>query len=81
MNIQEEVQKIHKQFGVTEKANYEIERLFESHSQILVRKSQLENQALINLIHDANDAIKADDLNKARHIIETISLLRKRVEI
>lgn len=29
MNIQTEVQKIHHQFGVTEKANYEIQKLFD----------------------------------------------------
>ena len=29
MDIQTEVQKIHHQFGVTEKANYEIQKLFD----------------------------------------------------
>lgn len=29
MNIQTEVQKIHNKFGVTEKANYEIQKLFD----------------------------------------------------
>lgn len=29
MDIQREVQKIHHQFGVTEKANYEIQKLFD----------------------------------------------------
>ena len=29
MDIQTEVQKIHRQFGVTEKANYEIQKLFD----------------------------------------------------
>ena len=29
MNIQDEVQKIHHQYGITEKANYEIQKLFD----------------------------------------------------
>lgn len=29
MNIQDEVQKIHHQYGTTEKANYEIQKLFD----------------------------------------------------
>lgn len=29
MNIQEELQKIHHQYGTSEKANYEIEKLFD----------------------------------------------------
>jgi len=29
MNIQDEVQKIHKQYGTTEMANYQIEKLFD----------------------------------------------------
>ena len=29
MNIQDEIQKIHHQYGTTEKANYEIQKLFD----------------------------------------------------
>jgi len=35
MNIQDEVKKIHHQFGVTEKANYEIQKLFDNRERFI----------------------------------------------
>lgn len=40
MNIQDEVQKIHHQYGVTEKANYEIEKLFDKAILPFKKKSE-----------------------------------------
>ena len=34
MNIQNELQKIHHQYGTSEKANYEIQKLFDSQTKI-----------------------------------------------
>lgn len=34
MNIQDELQKIHHQYGISEKANYEIQKLFDEQQKI-----------------------------------------------
>jgi hypothetical protein len=37
MNIQNELQKIHHQYGTSEKANYEIQKLFDAKNQTLIK--------------------------------------------
>lgn len=40
MNLQDELQKIHHQYGTSEKANYEIELLFNKQLLPFIRKSE-----------------------------------------
>jgi hypothetical protein len=44
MNIQDEVQKIHNQYGTSEKANYEIQKLFDNQILLYKRKSDKWNE-------------------------------------
>lgn len=48
MNIQDEVQKIHHQYGTTEKANYEIQKLFDREL-----KSKYSDEEVFKLIEKA----------------------------
>lgn len=50
MNIQTELQKIHHQYGVSEKANYEIEKLFNKAIKEAVDES-LDKPIIINKNH------------------------------
>jgi hypothetical protein len=52
MDIQTEVQKIHHQFGVTEKANYEIQKLFDKAIKEAVTEALR--------IHDVSSLLKAE---------------------
>lgn len=40
MNIQNEVQKIHAKYGVTEMANYEIQKVCENYARIQIEKDR-----------------------------------------
>jgi hypothetical protein len=40
MNIQDELQKIHHQYGTTEKANYEIQKMFDSEINKYKKKAE-----------------------------------------
>lgn len=44
MNIQDELQKIHNQYGTSEKANYEIQKLFDTHLNLYIIKSNKWNE-------------------------------------
>jgi uncharacterized protein YdcH (DUF465 family) len=44
MNIQDEVQKIHNHYGTSEKANYEIQKLFDNQILLYKRKSDKWNE-------------------------------------
>ena len=46
MDIQTEVQKIHHQFGVTEKANYEIQKLFDKAIKEAVTEALLKHAVI-----------------------------------
>ena len=54
MNIQDELQKIHHQFGTSEKANYEIQKLFDNQhlerTKIRVHGESLDENKLEQLI-------------------------------
>ena len=51
INIQDEVSKIHAQYGITEMANYRIEKLFEKHvEQFSPKVKQLEWEEYENLL-------------------------------
>jgi hypothetical protein len=54
MNIQDELQKIHHQYGTSEKANYEIQKLFDNQhlekTKIRVHGESLEENKLEELI-------------------------------
>ena len=42
MNIQDEVQKIHHKYGTTEKANYEIQKLFDAELKKMYSEEEIE---------------------------------------
>lgn len=42
MNIQDEVQKIHHQYGTSEKANYEIQKLFDAELKKMYSEEEVE---------------------------------------
>lgn len=52
MDIQTEIQKIHHQFGVSEKANYEIQKLFDKAVKEAVTEALR--------IHDVSSLLKAE---------------------
>ena len=53
MDIQTEVQKIHNQFGVTEKANYEIQKLFDKAIKEAVTEALRKHAAICSFsMHD-----------------------------
>lgn len=56
MNIQDELQKIHHQFGVSDKANYEIEKLFER----LIDEHEQSRQAAVSPALPPPEAIEAE---------------------
>ena len=66
MNIQFEVQKIHSQFGTTEMANYQIQKLFDK--LILEdRAEQLRKRAVINSVCPFCNSKETEDNQPTRH--------------
>ena len=66
MNIQFEVQKIHSQFGTTEMANYQIQKLFDK--LILEdRAEQLRKHAVINSVCPFCNSKETEDNQPTRH--------------
>jgi hypothetical protein len=62
INIQDEVSKIHAQYGITEMANYRIEKLFEKHvEQFSPKVKQLE--------WDDYDGVYFDSISAVGHYI------------
>ena len=60
MNIQDELQKIHHQYGISEKANYEIQRLFDKQQERIC-----DSEVIQRIRASKSDA-------EARRIIRTI---------
>lgn len=52
MDIQTELQKIHHQFGTSEKANYEIQKLFEKYAREEVKKALTNSKSNVACVHD-----------------------------
>ena len=71
MNIQDELQKIHHQYGISEKANYEIQKLFDKQQEISYSEeevtdlltTQRENCYVAILGETRNDEIATIALN------------------
>lgn len=77
MDIQIEVQKIHHQFGVSEKANYEIQKLFdklilEDRAEQLRISAFVGRSELLNAFLDYSDKIywTDNDVTDRRQVIE-----------
>lgn len=52
MDIQSELQKIHHQFGTSEKANYEIQKLFDNYVKEEVKKVLESSKSNVACVHD-----------------------------
>jgi predicted RNA-binding protein len=73
MNIQEELQKIHHQYGTTESANYQIQLLFDRHNKNLINKIKELEQTIENInaltgekIEECNTITTIDDPNNKK---------------
>jgi hypothetical protein len=55
MDIQLELQKIHHQFGTSEKANYEIQKLFDNYVEEEVKKALKNSKSNVACLHDFID--------------------------
>lgn len=58
MNIQEELQKIHHQYGTTESANYEIQLLFDKYHIELINRVKVLEQTIENMKALAGEKIE-----------------------
>lgn len=65
MNIQKEVQKIHHQFGVSEKANYKIQKLFDK-----AIKEAVAEALRIQDVSGSHSWLQKDDLKFAKALQE-----------
>ena len=73
MDIQTEVQKIHHQFGVTEKANYEIQKLFDKAIKEAVTEALRK--------HDVIDSFSMQDLMLYYQDAENFDFTSKAIEV
>jgi hypothetical protein len=70
MDIQMEVQKIHHQFGVTEKANYEIQKLFDKAIKEAVTEALSQHDVSGQFIKP----LVWDDEPKEKHVYKRVSV-------
>jgi hypothetical protein len=71
MDIQTEVQKIHHQFGVSEKANYEIQKLFDK----AIKEAVTEALRIHDVVGRSEQLVCIHDLTRLRLIGNNITCL------
>lgn len=77
MDIQTEVQKIHHQYGVSEKANYEIQKLFdkaikEAVTEALRKHSVIDSFSMHDLMLYYQDSENFDSTSKVIEVLNSI---------